>query len=178
MHSIMNNEPLPRRKSPRLQGYDYATRAAYFVTICTHERYHLFGEVQNGVMILDTAGEIAVARWIALPDHHPAIVVDMFVVMPNHVHAIIFIVGTTPASSAQIPSSAKHPNPAATLGTVVGSYKSGVTRRIRQTLNAPYLDVWQERYHDHIIRDEADLNRIREYVAANPVRWTDDTFYS
>ncbi|MCB9455210.1 MAG: hypothetical protein H6671_04395 [Anaerolineaceae bacterium] len=168
----------PQRKSPRLQGYDYAQAGAYFVTICTHERAHLFGEVIDGVMILSRAGEIAEERWLALPNHHEGIELDVFVVMPNHVHGIIVltgIVGTGPALSGH--HAADNAGVVPTLGTVIGSYKSGVTRRIREMQKQPDLRVWQARYHDHIIRNETDLNRIREYTINNPARWQQDIFY-
>ncbi|MCA9915636.1 MAG: transposase family protein, partial [Anaerolineae bacterium] len=93
-----------QRRSPRLQGYDYSQSGAYFVTICTHERAHLFGVVADGEMVLNRAGEIAQERWFALPDHHNGIELDAFVVMPNHIHGIIIltgIVGTGPALSGQ-----------------------------------------------------------------------------
>jgi len=160
---------LPQRKSPRLQGYDYRQAGAYFVTLVTWRRIHLFGRVQENEMALTAAGEIASACWVALPEHHPGVELDAFVVMPNHVHGVIFI-GNTPNTDM-------HP-PAASLGTVIGSYKSGVTRRIRETMADPGLQVWQGRFHDHIIRDEADLYRIQTYLLDNPSRWAEDTFYS
>lgn len=91
---------LPQRKSPRLQGYDYSQPGAYFVTICTHQRLHCFGEVIEGSMNLNRLGEIASELWFALPQHHPGIELDAFVVMPNHIHGIIVLVGTAPALSA------------------------------------------------------------------------------
>ena len=82
------------RRTIRLKGYDYTQSGAYFVTICTHERVCLFGEAVDGAMALSRAGEIAQARWFAIPHHHPNIELDAFVVMPNHVHGIVIIVGT------------------------------------------------------------------------------------
>jgi len=169
---------LPQRKSPRLKGYDYSQSGAYFVTICTHQRVHLFGEVIESDVVLNRAGEIVAERWFALPDHHLGIELDAFVVMPNHVHGIIVLVGTTPALSALDGTNADDAGIVPTvLGTVVGSYKSGVTRRIREALNEPELRLWQTRYHDHIIQNESELHRFREYVVANPSKWGDDIFY-
>ncbi|MFN8528329.1 MAG: transposase [Anaerolineae bacterium] len=173
---------LPQRKSPRLKGYDYSLSGAYFVTVCTHDRRCLFGEIDDHVLMLNAAGQIAAEHWLALPVHHPGIELDAFVVMPNHIHGIIVIVGTTPASSA--PSHLAKPDEAGLvptktrLGTVIGSYKSAVTRAIRETTQIPDLRVWQARYYDHIIRNEADLNRIREYIDTNTARWVMDTYYS
>ena len=181
----MSGYPVPQRRSPRLQGYDYAQAGAYFVTICTHNRAHLFGTIVDGVMVLNHAGKIAEDELVSIPEYWPQQVeLEAFVVMPNHVHAILVLVGT-----AFLPSAAKHPAPATdtqkpdtqkrvpTLGTVVGNYKSGVTRRVREAQGEPELRVWQGRYYDHIIRSEAALNRIREYIMYNPARWREDTLY-
>ncbi len=162
----------PQRKSPRLQGYDYAQAGAYFVTLCAHQRAHVFGDICDGVMVLNESGRIAEAHWVAIPDHHPGVELDGFVVMPNHMHGIIVIMDREADNAGVVPTEVSIPS----LGVVVGSYKSGVTRRIRQMY--PDLILWQRRYHDHIIRNEADLHRIREYVVANPARWYDDTFYT
>src|SRR5690606_32371782 len=121
------------------------------------------------------AGEIAHERWLALTDHHTDIELDAFVVMPNHVHGII-MVGTGPALSSTFGVEC-NAGVAPTLSTVVGSYKSGVTRRIREKYRKPEWIIWQGRYHDHIIRSEADLNRIREYVINNPALWQSDIFF-
>ena len=148
-----------QRKSPRLQGYDYSLAGAYFITICTHQREYLFGDVVAGEMHLNQNGKIAAERWLALPHHHNDVILDLFVIMPNHMHGIIMLDNTS-------------------LSTIVGSYKSSVTRHIRQSNDDAHLSVWQPRFHDHIIRNEADLNRIREYVHHNPARWSEDTYFS
>jgi REP element-mobilizing transposase RayT len=165
---------LRQRRSPRLQGYDYSQSGAYFVTVCTHERAHLFGAVADGVMMLSDIGRIAHNEICQIPVYWPGYVeTDLFIVMPNHVHIILVLVGT-PFLASAVPDTQKR---VPTLGTVIGAYKSGVTRRIRETSREPERRVWQGRYHDHIIRSEADLNRIREYVLNNPARWMADTFF-
>ncbi|MEL6269261.1 MAG: transposase [Chloroflexota bacterium] len=153
---------LPQRKSPRLQGYDYSQAGAYFITICTHNRVHLFGTIADAEMVTTSAGNIATERWFALPQHHASIELDGFVVMPNHVHGILVF----PDDGAL------------NLSTVMQSYKSSVTRHIRKALLQPDLKIWQMRFHDHIIRNERDLNNIRHYVQTNPAGWEEDTFYS
>jgi putative transposase len=182
--------PYRQRTSPRLQGYDYAQSGAYFVTICTHNRARLFGEIVDRVMQLNPSGEIAAEQWYAIPEHYPDVDLDMFVVMPNHVHGIVLltrtgrtghalslpdspaIVGTRHAASSG-PDVPKPP----TLGNIIGSYKSAVTAQVRAALAKPELIVWQSRYHDHIVRDETGLNRIRHYIANNPALWERDTFF-
>ncbi|HNK83929.1 MAG TPA: hypothetical protein PKL41_01895, partial [Flavobacteriales bacterium] len=85
------------RRSIRLKGYDYTQAGAYFVTACTHERAHLFGDVDNGMMAPNAMGMVAQRCWDAIPEHMPMVALDEFVVMPNHIHGIIVI--TDPASS-------------------------------------------------------------------------------
>jgi putative transposase len=181
----MTQEPLPQRKSPRLQGYDYSREGAYFVTICTHGRAYLFGDVVDNQMRLNDVGAIADETWYTIPLHHPHVELDAFVVMPNHVHGIIVIhrdsVGTGRAPSVPIPPSAlsipSFDTTKQTLGVVIGAYKSAITKAVnrRMGLRAPLM--WQVRFHDHIIRDARELDIFRAYVADNPARWEQDTFY-
>jgi len=170
---------LPQRKSPRLQDYDYTQSGAYFITICTNDRRSIFGYIDDGEMVLSKAGMIAHDRWLALPDHHQRVELDFFVIMPNHMHGIIILtdekpVGTMPALSADDTQYLK----SGSLGTVVGSYKSSVTRHLQQNIAKHRNDkIWQPRYHDHIIRNPDDLHRLREYVWYNPARWEADVLY-
>lgn len=101
-----------RRKSPRLTDYDYSQKGAYFVTICTHQRQHLFGKIEADEMILNHLGKIVDECWLKLPAHFANITINHYVIMPNHVHAIIEIITQTKI----------------VLGTMVGSYKAAVTR--------------------------------------------------
>lgn len=149
---------MKNRKSPRLQGYDYAQMGAYFVTICTHQRAHLFGAVYHGEVNLSAVGDLASTSWQAIPAHYAHVELDVFIVMPDHIHGIIIL--------SDSDTKTKH-----SLGMVMGGYKSSVTRQARHVLNEPDLCVWQERYYDHIIRDTHDLDRIRAYIVENPARW-------
>jgi putative transposase len=152
------------RKSPRLQGYDYSQSGAYFITICSYQRQHLFGEIIKGEMFPNDLGAIAVEVWDAIPIHYPDTELDAFVVMPNHVHGILCLIG-------------ENKNFKTVLGRVINAYKGAVTARVSK-MNSAIGKVWQSRYHDHIIRNEKSLNYIREYVANNPQRWEADTFYT
>jgi REP element-mobilizing transposase RayT len=197
----MHNKTHPQRKSPRLPGYDYAQPGVYFITICTAHRQHLFGNIENGMMICNTLGQIAHQELFNLPSRWHMVDVDTFVVMPNHIHAIILITGTPLAADVSTADAQKRVptgnqgadaqkrvptgNQGAdaqkrvpTLGQIVGNYKGGVTRLARRevAINTPHI-IWQQRYHDHIIRNEEMLNYIRDYVVNNPARWEDDTFY-
>jgi REP element-mobilizing transposase RayT len=165
----------PQRKSPRLKGYDYSQEGAYFVTLCTHQRANLFGAVLNEAMMLSEIGVIADAELINLVRYWDGLVdVDLFVVMLNHIHAIIILTGMSSSASAQPDTQKRVP----TLGNVVGSYKSRVTRRVREMSSVPDLVIWQRRYHDHIVRNETSLNQIRAYIINNPALWQRDVFFT
>ncbi|MEZ4668028.1 MAG: transposase [Anaerolineae bacterium] len=189
----MSDSGRPVRKSPRLKGYDYTQEGAYFVTICTHQRQFLFGEVVNGEMRLNELGLITEECWELIPDHFPHMELDAFVVMPNHVHGILLI-AAPPVLKPQQPSSfvgTRHASSAATprdnqprgtmhgsLYTAMGSYKSAVTRRVRQHMQTDDTSIWQISFHDHIIRSEQSLNKIRHYVLNNPALWQNDQFFA
>ena len=227
-----------RHKHPRLRGYDYCQVGAYFVTICTHHREHLFGRVINGsmasdpIMELNDAGRIVQQCWDALPLHYPVVQLDAFQVMPNHVHGIILIVASTHASTDNVvmdpdrpgdadpdrpgdadpdrpgdadPERSRHADPGrpghadpersrhadpersrhadpersrhaatARLGNIVGSFKSAVAKAINDMRGTPGAPVWQKGYHDRIIRDDAEHDRIAQYIAENPGNWLID----
>jgi putative transposase len=134
------NRHLPQRKSPRLKGYDYRQDGAYFVTIVTYLRQSVFGQVRDGEIYLSQMGEIARSRLLAIPDHHPHVILDAFVVMPNHVHAIVAIVNSTLVGFSDkaglVPTGnsegRKKPALSGSVSTVIGSYKSSVTRLCQQ----------------------------------------------
>jgi len=154
----------PQRKSPRLKGYDYSQSGAYFVTICTHQRLHLFGIITDQQMQHTPAGDIAVECWYSIPNHYPDVSLDAFIVMPNHIHGILCLDGDKDGFKT-------------VLGRVINGYKGAVTSRLRGHLGEPIV-VWQSRYHDAIIRDENSLNHIRAYVENNPLSWSDDSLFS
>lgn len=137
------------RRPLRLRTYDYSSTGLYFVTICAHLRVCVFGSVVEDSVYLSRIGEVARDCLLAIPRHHGAATVDSWVVMPNHVHALI---GLDDRNEVE-------------LGDVVGTFKVAVSRRARRR------GVWQRGYYDHIVRDDRDLQRIREYIATNPLRW-------
>ena len=151
---------LPTRKPTRIPGFDYASEQYYFVTICTHEKKCLFGSVQK----LNVPGRIAEQDLMQLGSRYAGVRIDKMVVMPNHIHAII-IIGCE-NKNEQYPS----------LNTIIGQYKSGVSRRIHE--DYPNLMVWQRSYHDHVIRDRTDYEKIWNYIDGNPLKWMDDCYYT
>ena len=146
---------------PRLNGYDYSQENYYFVTICTENRRNIFGLPENQTF----SGRIAEEELQQISKHFSGIRLDSFVVMPNHIHAII-VIGCDKAERA---------SPFPTLSIVIGSYKSGVSRRIHQQM--PNMKVWQRSFYDHVIRNEADYLRIWQYMDENPIQWEDDEYY-
>jgi putative transposase len=168
------------RRSIRLQGYDYSQPGMYFVTVCTEERELLFGEVVKEAMVENEYGEVARTCWEEIPHHFQRAELDVFVVMPNHVHGILIIadkIRTSPTSvgaqhAAPLSWRASRPNVSpGSLGAIIRSFKSATTKRINNLRATPYVPPWQRGYYEHVIRNEDDLRRIREYILTNPLRW-------
>ncbi|MDP2948641.1 MAG: transposase [Chloroflexota bacterium] len=176
------------RRSIRLPAYDYGQPGAYFVTICTQNRELMFGEVIKGQMILNGPGQMVESVWRELPQHYPGVEVDTFVVMPNHVHGIIILVGAGPRACPDNPAPSQgvagQPQGVAPTGTmslpdVVHRFKSLTTARYRRgVLHGRWLPfpgrLWQRNYYERVIRDEEELNRIRQYIIDNPLCWDED----
>ncbi|MBM3596570.1 MAG: transposase [Alphaproteobacteria bacterium] len=169
--------PLPRRRSLRLDGYDYKQAGAYFVTICTHGREFLLGAAAGGDIVLTDSGRIVQACWDDIPQHFPHADVDAVVVMPNHVHGILVIGDVGARHGVPLRSSVRQgfAKPiSGTLATIVRSFKSAATKRINELRRTPGAPVWQRNYYEHVIRNDAALVRIRDYIAANPAKWPED----
>ena len=156
---------LRRRKSPRCDFHNYSG-GDYFVTICTRDKEHFFGKIENGKMIFSEIGQVAYDRLATLSQHYEYLEVPVFVVMPNHIHAILCINGED--YNSVIPSQRT------ALSVIVGGYKQSVTSYARRN-NIEF--AWQNRYHDHIIRGTNDGNLIAEYIENNIIRWESDCFY-
>ncbi|MBV6492555.1 MAG: hypothetical protein LDLANPLL_00549 [Turneriella sp.] len=170
-----------RIESARLKGYDYASHGFYFVTICTKNREYFFGNIENGVIHFSAIGQMAEKFWHEIPDHFSHVVLDEFVVMPNHVHGIIQItdnpVETQHAASLQSFTkqlSTKKNISSGSLPAIIRSYKSAVKKWA--TMNKINF-AWQSRFHDHVIRNEQSLNQIRLYIQQNPKNWHADDLY-
>jgi len=178
----------PWRRSIRLRGYDYAQAGAYFVTIVTKDRMCLFGEIVGDEMRPNQFGRIVEATWSALPEHYSGVECDVFMVMPNHVHGIIALVdddggGATDVGAGLKPARgvAAAPNsvragfkPAPTLPEIVRAFKTFSARRVNELRATPGTTVWQRNYYEHVVRGENELDRIREYIANNPLQWEMD----
>ncbi len=156
------------RRSIRLKGFDYSRSAVYFVTICIQNRECLLGEIFENQMLLNDAGEMVSKEWLALPSRFPSIIPDKFIVMPNHFHGIVGI----------SPDSIDRP----TLGKIIGTFKSitnnsyitGVNSQNWQPFNKR---LWQRNYYEHIMRDDAALEKIQEYIQHNASTWQIDSLH-
>ena len=179
------------RRSIRLRGYDYSQPGAYFLTICTQDRKCLFGDIVNGQMRLNHAGEIVAEEWRRTAAIRKEIQLDQWVVMPNHFHGILTITGPIVGaihvraiheSPLRQPQSPRHMTMAQrrnmTLSKLIGRFKMLSSKRINQSRNTPGARLWQRNYWEHIVRDEPELQRLREYIQNNPIRWEMDTLYS
>jgi len=170
-----------RRRSIRLRGYDYTRAGAYFITICTQNRECLFGEITNGKMILDPAGDMIRTVWDEIPLHYTGIEIDEFVVMPNHIHGIIVIVpvGATPRGCPGVSGQLRENAGTLSLPDMVHRFKTMTTKRYADGVKQSGWQrfpgkLWQRNYWEHIIRNEMELDRIREYIYTNPTLWESD----
>ncbi|MCB0728074.1 MAG: transposase [Ignavibacteriae bacterium] len=156
-----------RRKRLRLENYDYSLSGMYFVTICIKDRKNLFGKIENDNMILNELGKIAKNNWLEIPDHFPDIFLDEYTVMPNHLHGIV---GIDKRNDNLIPISTDRTK--MLLSKVIQQYKGAVTREFKKI--SPNTLKWLRSFHDHIIRNERELNNIRSYIRNNPKNWNTD----
>jgi REP element-mobilizing transposase RayT len=179
-----------RRRSIRLPGYDYTRAGAYIVTVVTYGRENLFGEIDGGVMGLNRFGEIVSQAWLELPRHYPHAALDTFICMPNHVHGIMMLRDDTgrggsvpgvivtpsgaPSGESHLPEDAQTRPYAATrhgLPEIMRAFKSFSARRINILRHTPGIPVWQRNYYEHIIRDEREMDALRQYILNNPQQW-------
>lgn len=166
-----------RIESTRLRGWDYGTRGWYFVTICAFNRLNIFGEIIEDDVHLGTIGQIAESDLQTLAGHYSNVAIDAHVVMPNHVHAIVMIDGDhdfspNPKPNLHSPQSAFVSPASGSLSAIVRSYKAGVTLKCRELgINQ---QVWQARFHDHLLRGDKVINAVREYIRNNPENWKED----
>ena len=221
------NSDIHHRHSIRLREYDYSQAGAYFVTICTQNRECLLGEIVQGEMRLNAAGNVAADSWAWLADQYDYVELDHWVIMPNHIHGIIVITDdrrgeiyhirrggsrdnrrgeiyhirrggsrtaptteqsdigartaptTTPTTPTTVQSdiggqpapTTEQSTPTKPLGRLIGAFKTVSTRRINEQHAMAGAKFWQRNFYEHIIRNEADLDRIREYIENNPLRW-------
>ncbi len=175
------NKYLTRRKSRRFKDHDYSHPGAYFFTICTENKECIFGEVIGGITYLNQFGEIAKEEWLKSADIRREIDFDEWIIMPNHLHGIIFINDfyfwdrqLSGKDNSVLIGKSKLIRLPKSLSTFVSGFKAAVSRRINDLRSTPGATVWQNNYNDHVIRDKEDLETKRNYIIENPMRWWED----
>jgi putative transposase len=168
-----------RVESARLRDWDYRARGWYFVTICAQRRACILGTIADGKVLLSPLGRVAEAELQTLHTHYNNVQIDSFVVMPNHVHAIVAIDGEHCFSTnpeifvpAVVQKRGLTPPEHGSLSAIIRSYKAGVTRRSHE-LGLKQL-VWQSRFHDRLLRGDAMIDAVRDYIRNNPANWSND----
>lgn len=161
------NPDVHHRRSIRLKNYDYSQAGAYFITLCVQNRECLLGEIVDKHMHLSPTGENVFLQWTNLPQRFSGLELDVFVVMPNHFHAIISVnpVGQGAASSAP------------TIGKILRAFKSISAVEGNRLLNRSNQPFWQRNYWEHVIRNEKELMMLRQYIVDNPAQWEVDSLY-
>ena len=192
------NPDIHHRRSIRLTGYDYSQCGYYFITVCTQGRRCLFGEIEKGRMILNDAGRMIGRWWNELKNKYTNIEIDEYVIMPNHCHGIINIVGTVGADlvgadlrvcpdrlgeQGEHVGSPVQPVRGRPIYKMVQWFKTMTTneyiRNVKQNNWEPFEGkLWQRNYYEQIVRDEISLRRMREYIVNNPYQWQQDKLFA
>ena len=172
----MDNKPSCGRKSIRLKDYDYSSQGGYFVTLCVQDRRSLFGEIGNAGMQMNELGKCAADCWEWLGKRNSFIELDVWTMMPNHLHGILIIDAHCRGASRcahgeGAGGSRTAPTAIKPLGRLIGAFKTVSTKRINGIHGTPGAVLWQRNYWERVIRDIDELNRIREYIHLNPGRW-------
>jgi REP element-mobilizing transposase RayT len=172
------------RRSIRLRGFDYSQNGVYFVTPCVHNREAILGTVHDGAVELSVVGAAIERAWLEIPNRFPFVVLDEYVIMPNHVHALLAFTDIEPdvnrscsavAAGSVPPDSSWRTGPAkVTLGRVLRAYKSLSAIQANRLLGRTSQPFWQRDYYDRIVRDDEELQAIRAYIRRNPSLWGDD----
>jgi REP element-mobilizing transposase RayT len=192
-----------KRRSVRLRGYDYAFRGFFFVTICTHNKQPSLARIIDYQAQLSEIGKVVAECWKQIPVHFPRVRLDEWIIMPNHMHGILILKypGSVNARASNNTGASKNEGTAcrrptnlgalasyetvfeefgrpvaASLATIVRSFKSAVSKKVREEFGTANLPVWQRSYFEHVIRDEDSLNKIRNYIWENPIQWMSITY--
>ncbi len=168
-----------RRNTLRHVHHDYTHQGAYFITICTHDSDSWFGQVVDTQMQLNPLGQLADDCWRSYSDDHTLIRPDCHVVMPNHMHILFWILAIAALSSASTSAQQRKFGDAiaGSVSTMIGSYKSAVTQKAKNQGLIPRAPMWQDNFHDRIVRNEEELNQIRQYIHNNPAQWNEDQLH-
>lgn len=193
-----------RIESTRLKNWDYSANGYYFITICTDNMQKIFGKVIDGKMVLSDVGKIAESELLKSFEIRAELFCEIYCVMPNHIHVLVQIenvneemhgsvseqhgsasvtinnnIFSADGFNKNISAKADKKYGVAyrvpkSISSFVAGFKSSATKKINEFRNTPKLPVWQERFHDHIVRNEEEFNRIRMYIKNNPLKWEKD----
>jgi REP element-mobilizing transposase RayT len=172
---MSSNNIRHHRRSIRLPEYDYSQEGIYYITICTQGRKCLFGEIRNGKIALSECGRIVDDWWQNIPERYSGVILDEYVIMPNHMHGIIIIGGYVDngvGAIHELPLRIKRR--AMILPKIIGYFKMNSAKQINQIYNSPGNKIWQRNYWEHVIRNEKSLHKIREYIHDNQWHWASD----
>ncbi|MFH1062156.1 MAG: transposase [Candidatus Omnitrophota bacterium] len=175
----------PKRKQIRLKNYDYSQPGYYYITICIDNRECIFGDIIDNRIYLNNVGKMVDQTLRTLPEYYQNITIDNYIVMPNHIHGIIQIVGAGFPCPNNIINQSIHNhdnnnpingrgNHAPTINYIIGYFKYQSTKQINKLQNTPGKKIWQRSFYDHVIRTNDSLNKIREYIVNNPATWVND----
>ena len=176
------NSDIHHRRSIRLSGYDYRREGVYYVTFCVLGKKCMLGDIHDGEMLLSTLGCVVDECWTVIPDHFSHVILDEYVIMPNHLHGIIIIKEPSPVRARHVvPPNDQHevfgkPR-SGSLATIIRSFKAITTRRINHIFRTPGERFWQRNFYEHIVRNEQRLYQIRAYIMSNPANWAQDSEY-
>lgn len=173
------NSDKHHRRSIRLKNYDYSRAGLYFVTVCTQDKVNLFGSITDGEMNLNDAGQVVREEWEKSEKIRKEIKLHEYIIMPNHFHAIVEIVGANGRSPVQLssPVQSRLPMPhmqAKSLGSLIAGFKSSTSKKINIIRKKPRFLVWQRNYWEHIVRNNDEFARIQNYIIENPKMWNND----
>jgi putative transposase len=163
MECKLESQDKAGRRSVRLKSHCYADPGYYFITICSHQRHCIFGQIENASFIGSAIGKILESELNQLSDSMSGVTLDEWVLMPNHLHAIFQISKFEPKQKS--------------LAKIVGIFKGRVTASVRLALNDPDYNLWQRSFWDRVIRNEHELMNIRQYIRNNPLKWELDRLH-
>lgn len=165
---------LPKRKPNRLNGYDYGQYGAYFITICIKDRQKLLWQNDVGATSgrpiepsLSYIGKIVDTEIAKISNVYQNVVVEKYVIMPNHIHMIIVL----QADKSRRPQSGRPQVAPTTVSRIIQQFKGSISKKLG-------FSIWQKSYHDHIIRNETEYQKIWEYIYTNPLKWELDKYYT
>ena len=155
-----------------MKEFDYSTASSYFITICSKDRVDLFSRIVDGQIVSNDLGEIVVNKWKSIEDKYKSVILDEFIIMPNHLHGIIGIID--PAGVGAIHELPPVDRRKMLIPKIIGYFKMTSAKEINIARGTPGQNVWQRNYYETIIRSEKQLQALREYINNNPKNWSID----